>query len=472
MTGMGTDVRRTLPRSAVDGLRGALRGHAVVAGDEEYERARRVWNGSIDRRPAIVVRCAGVADVLASVRFAREHDLLIAVRGGGHNVAGTGTCDGGLVVDLSPMRAVRVDPAARTALAQPGVLWGELNRETQEFGLATPGGLVSTTGIAGFTLGGGLGWLHRPFGLTVDNLRAADVVTAGGRLVRADARTNPELYWALRGGGGNFGIVTMFDYALHPVGPEMVAGLVFYRAEDLVDVARGFRELMAAAPDELTLMLVLRKAPAAPFVPAGLHGLPVMAIAGCYAGPLGAGTRAMAPLRELARPAADVMTVRPYLGFQSMLDASWTEGFGNYWKAEFLADLPDAALDVLASCLGRITSPLSDVKIATFGGAAGRVPADATAFAHRDARFVLNINARWPLSDDPEPHVAWTRELWEAMRPFSSGGTYVNFLSEEGPDRVRAAYGDATYRRLAAVKLSYDPDNVFRFNQNIRPRPD
>jgi FAD/FMN-containing dehydrogenase len=459
----------TMGTMAVAGLADGLRGRVILPEHDEYDTARRVWNGAIDRHPAIIVQCSGVADILASVQFAREHELPMAIRGGGHNVAGAGVCEGGLVLDLSRMKATRVDPSKRVAFAEPGLLWRELDRETQAFGLAAPGGIVSTTGIAGFTLGGGIGWLHRPFGLAADNLVAADVVTADGGLVRADEQTNPELLWGLRGGGGNFGVVTSFEFQLHPVGPMLTAGLVFFRAEDLPAVVRGYREIMAAAPDELTLLLVLRRAPAAPFLPSHVHGQPVVAVVGCYVGSVEAGAQAMAPLRDLAPPIANLMAPRPYVQFQSMLDGSWAEGFGNYWKAEYLAGIPDEALPILADHLERITSPLSDFKFAALGGAAGRVAPDSTAFAHRTAPFVLNINSRWALPGEAEPHEAWTRQLWEAMLPFSAGGTYVNFLGDEGPERVRAAYGDQTYRRLVALKNTYDAGNVFRFNQNIAP---
>jgi len=432
----------------------ALRGHVIQPGDAEYDHARRVWNGSIDRYPAYVVRCASVADVQAAVRFARERDLAIAVRGGGHNVAGTGTCDGGLVIDLSPMKGARVDPGTDHVTAEPGLVWHDLDVETQAYGLAVPGGIVSTTGIAGFTLGGGIGWLHRPYGLTIDNLLAADVVTATGDLVRTTAHEHTDLLWALRGGGGNFGIVTTFEYRAHRVGPELMAGSIAYRADDLVRVVRGYREIMAAAPDELTLFLVFRQ--------------PVVTVLGCYAGPLDEGSRLLAPLRDLAEPIADLLRPRPYVEFQSMLDASWVEGYGNYWKAEYVSAVPDA--DLLAAHLCEITSPLSDFKLVPLGGVAGRVPAEATAFAHRRAPYVLNINARWALPGDAEPHVAWARRLWEAVRPYSAGGVYVNFMGEEGPDRVRAAYGDRHYERLVAVKRVYDPDNAFRLNQNILPK--
>ena len=295
------------------------------------------------------------------------------------------------------------------------------------------------------------------------------MVTADGNLIRASEEENPELLWGLRGGGGNFGIVTAFEYQGHPVGPKLMAGLAFYRADDLVPVIRGYRDLMAAAPDELTLLLVLRRAPAAPFLPAEVHGQHVVAIVGCYAGPLDEGATALAPLATLAPPVANLVQPRAYTQFQSMLDASWTEGFGNYWKAEYVTGIPDPALDVLAEYLHDITSPLSDFKFAALGGAAGRVPQDATAFAHRGAPFVLNINARWPLSEDPQPHVEWTRRLWDAMQPFSAGGAYVNFLGEEGTARVRDAYGEQAYRRLVALKDRYDPDNTLRINQNIPP---
>lgn len=436
---------------------------------DEYEAARRVWNGAIDRHPAMIVQCHTVADVVASVRFARAQNLLIAVRGGGHNIAGSGTCDDGMVIDLSPMKGVRVDPVTRVASAQAGLLWSELDAQTQAHGLAVPGGIVSTTGIAGFTLGGGIGWLHRAFGFTVDNLLAAEVVTADGDVIRASEDSHPDLFWGLRGGGGNFGIVTEFEFRLHPVGPQVLAGLVFFPGDELHRVVRGYREIMAEAPDALTLFLIMRKAPAAPFLPPSVHGQPVVAIAGCYAGPVSDGEAELKQLASLVPPIANLMQPRQFTQFQSMLDGSWAPGFGNYWKAEYLAGIPDAALDVLAEHLRDITSALSDFKLVALGGAAGRIAQDATAFPARHAPFVLNINSRWSLPGDAGAHIAWTQHLWEAMRPFTAGGTYVNFMGEEGHDRVRAAYGEAIYQRLVAVKDTYDPANVFRLNQNVRP---
>lgn len=446
-----------------------LAGDLIRPGSEAYEAARRVWNASIDRYPAGVARCRGVVDVQTAVEFARNNGLLVAVRGGGHNVAGNATCNGGLVIDLSPMKGVWVDSARRRARAQAGLLWGELDRETQGAGLAVTGGLVSTTGVAGFTLGGGIGWLQRKHGLAVDNLRSADVVTADGRLLHVGADSHPDLLWGLKGGGGNFGIVTSFEFDLHPVGPEIVAGLVFHRGEDLPDLVPFFRDYMAEAPDEVMLVLVMRLAPPAPFIPEELHGRPVVALAGCYAGPSEKGESVMAEVKGFGSPVADVMERRTYTQFQSMLDPSWLPGFQNYWKAEYLAGLPDPAVDVMAEGLGGITSPMSDFKIAALGGAVARVGEEDTAYSYRSAPLILNVNARWEDPTDGERHVEWARSLWDAMQPFSAGGVYVNFMGDEGEDRVRAAYGESKYRKLSALKAAYDPDNFFRLNQNIKP---
>jgi FAD/FMN-containing dehydrogenase len=455
--------------AAVERLRGRLAGQVLAPQDAGYDDARRVWNASIDRHPALIARCTGVADVIAAVRFARERNLLVAVRGGGHNVAGNATCDGGMVIDLSPMKGVRVDPLARRVQAQAGLVWRELDRETQAFGLAVTGGLISSTGVAGFTLGGGIGWLQRKYGLAIDSLAAADLVTADGELLHVSPDDHAELFWGLRGGGGNFGIVTSFEFDLHPVGPQVVAGLVFHRGEDLPEVARCFRGFMAQAPDEVTLVLVHRLAPPAPFLPEQVHGTPVVAVAGMHAGPPEQAERDLAELKGFGRPIVDVLQRRPYTQFQTMLDASWQPGFHNYWKAEYLAGLPDPALDVLADGLARITSPLSDFKLATLGGAISRVGEDDTAYSYRGAPLVLNVNARWCQPGAADPHVAWTQDLWQAMRPWSAGGVYVNFLGDEGQDRIRAAYGERKYERLVVLKNRYDPTNFFRLNQNIQP---
>jgi FAD/FMN-containing dehydrogenase len=444
-------------------------GELVGQDHPAYDEARRVWNGSIDRRPALVARCAGGDDAAAAIRFARERDLPVAVRGGGHSVAGNGTCDGGLVVDLSSMKGVRVDPEARTARVQPGLLWRELDAVTQEFGLALTGGLISSTGVAGFTLGGGLGWLHRKYGIAADSLISAELVTAQGDHVRVSAEEEPELLWGLRGGGGNFGVVTEFAFALHPVGRTVTAGMVVRRGEELSEAVAAFRDAMAAAPDELTLGIVARLAPPAPFIPEDLRGRPVVVIAGMHCGSPERAERDLAEIRSFGHPIVDLFEVREYTQFQSMLDAQALPGFRNYWKAEFLSGLPSGAIDVLAEGLADVSSPVSDFKLQWLGGAIAKVAEDETAYGHREAQFVLNVNARWESPDDDEREVAWTRRLWERSAPYSHGGAYVNFMGEEGQERVRAAYGDAKYARLQALKDRYDPDNIFRLNQNVRP---
>jgi FAD/FMN-containing dehydrogenase len=436
--------------------------------DPGYEEARRIWNGAIDRRPACIARCTGAADVIAAVRLARERDLEVAVRSGGHGVAGHAVCDGGLVIDLSPMKGIRVDPAARTARAEAGVLWGELDRETQLFGLATVGGIVTHTGIAGLTLGGGIGWLMRKHGATVDNLLSADVVTADGELVTASEDENPELFWGIRGGGGNFGIVTSFEYRLHPVGPTVLAGPIFHPLESAPEVLRFYREFIADAPDELTTIFHLRAAPPLPFVPQDVHGKPVVIIGACFAGPRGA--EVLRPLKEFGSPIVDLLEPRPYLELQSMFDASVPHGWHYYWKSLELPPLTDGAIDKLAENAAALTSPMSYCIVFQLGGALGRVGEGETAFGQRDAAHNVNINAVWTGGDpEPERHVAWTRDYFAAMRPYARGRVYLNFLADEGPDRVREAYGAATYARLVDLKRAYDPDNLFHLNQNIPP---
>lgn len=450
-------------------LRASVRGEVVTPADPEYASARAVWNGSIDRRPALVLRCRGVADVRTGLRFAREHGLPIALRGGGHNVAGFGTCDDGIVIDLRSMTGARVDPQARTVRAEAGLVWGELDRETQEFGLAVTGGVMTTTGVAGFTLGGGIGWLQRKLGLACDNLRSADVLTADGEHVRASEDHNPELFWALRGGGGNFGVVTSFEFDLHPVGPEVFAGLVAWPAEQAADVLRFHRDFTEGAPDEITTIAICRTAPPAPFLPESIHGRPIVAIAGLYAGAVADGEEAFAPVRSFGTPAGDAMGPKLYTFFNGMFDGSWAPGAQNYWKAEYLTGLPDACIDALASFATKHTSPLSDFKVPALGGAIARVGENDTAYGHRSAPFILNINTRWTDPAESDVHRAHTQSIWESVQPYADGGAYVNFMGEEGDDRVRAAYGEEKYARLQAVKDALDPENVFRMNQNIKP---
>ncbi len=446
-----------------------FRGELIRPGDPQYDAARRVWNGAIDRHPALIARCTGVADVQAAVRFSRERDLPAAVRGGGHNVAGTAVCDAGAVIDLSPMKGLWVDPAARTARAQAGLLWGEFDRETQAFGLATPGGIVTHTGIAGLTLGGGLGWLMRRYGLTADNLLSADVVTADGEFLRASAGEHPDLFWGLRGGGGNFGVVTSFEYRLHPVGPVVLAGLVLHPAARARDVLDFYRDFIASAPDELMTIVVLRMAPPAPFLPASVHGQPVVVIGACYAGPVEEGERAVARLRRFGAPLADVIRPTPYVAHQALLDPTAPHGLGYYWRSEYLPPLGDALIDTLLEHAWRVVTPESYTIMFHLGGAVARQDAERSAFEDRRATHAMVIDAVWSEPARAPACIAWTRDFWEAVRPHATGRIYVNFLGEEGQDRVRAAYGEAKYERLRALKRKYDPTNFFRLNQNITP---
>ena len=459
----------TIDEAAIQELASAFRGELIGPGHGAYDAARRVWNGMIDKRPAVIARCTGVADVVSTVNFARENDLLVAVRGGGHNVAGNAVCDDGIVVDLSQLQGVRVDAASRTARAQPGLTWGLFDRETRAFGLATTGGLVSTTGIAGLTLGGGLGWLARKHGTTCDNLVSADVVTADGDIVTASADENADLFWGLRGGGGNFGVVTSFEYRLHPVGPTVLAGAVFHPGERAPEVLRFFREFVASAPDELTVLAVLLTAPEAPFLPPDAYGKLAVALALCYAGDMDEGGKALQPLRSFGTPLADVVSPMPYTALQGMFDASYPPGVHNYWKSNYLAQLSDAAIDTVVTHALRMPSPLSTLYFEHLGGAIRRVGEDDAAFGHREAAFDFNILAEWTDPVESDANIAWTRDFWTAMQPFSTGGVYVNNLGVEGEDRVRAAYGPAKYERLVALKDKYDPGNLFRLNQNIRP---
>lgn len=453
-------------------LRESVQGGVITSGDDVYDEARRVWNGAIDRRPALVVQCTGTADIIEALRFARSEGLVIAVRGGGHNVAGFGTCDDGLVIDLSPMKGIWVDPTARTARAQGGVLWGELDRETQAFGLATTGGLITTTGIAGFTLGGGIGWLMRRHGLAVDNLLSADVVTADGAAVTASATSDTDLLWALRGGGGNFGVVTSFEFQLHRVGPVVYGGALFHPAERAGELLRFYAEWTRTLPDQLTTMVVFLTAPPEPFIPVELQGTPMVAVACCYSGEHDDAAEAVKPLRSFGSPVADVIGPIPYVALQSMVDASAPRGMHTYWKTAYLDDLSEPSIDELVGRAAELAGlfPLSTVHLHHLEGAVTEDPPGGSAFAHRGHRFVLNLIGAWEDDADADVHRTWVRQSWEAMRPHTTGDPYLNFLADEGSDRVRAAYGPEAYDRLVELKTRYDPDNVFRLNQNISPR--
>jgi FAD/FMN-containing dehydrogenase len=459
----------TLDAAALASFRKSFRGELVLPSDDAHEDARRVWNTAIDKRPALIARCSGAVDVVRAVDFAREHELVLAVRGGGHNVAGLGTCDGGMVIDLSRTRGVSVDLARRTARVQAGATWGDVDHETQAFGLATTGGLVSSTGVAGFTLGGGFGWLMRKYALACDNLLGAEVVTAGGRIARADADDNADLFWGLRGGGGNFGIVTSFEFRLHPVGPLVTAGAIFFPAEVARELLRFYREWVAQVPDELSTVVNLAAAPSATFLPEEVHGRRVVVVSGCHCGSPDKGAQAFRPLKQFATPIADLIGSMPYTEMQRLVDGQWGPGYCNYFKSSWLPRLVDEAIETLLDAHEQAASPETKIQLYHFGGAVARVPPDATAFAHRNAPFLLNIAARWSDPAESDLHIGWARELHEAMRPFATGGVYVNFLGDEGHDRIRAAYGERTYQRLVELKRTYDPTNLFHINQNIPP---
>jgi FAD/FMN-containing dehydrogenase len=451
-----------------------FRGDVMTPDHHEYDDARAVWNGIVDRRPRLIARCSGAADVAAAVRFARDRDLEVAVRGGGHNVAGTAVCDDGIVIDLSTMRAVSVDPVERTALVQGGALWGDVDHETQAHGLATTGGIVSHTGVGGLSLGGGIGWLMRKHGLAVDNLVEAEVVTASGEIIRASADDHPDLFWALRGGGGNFGVITSFRFALHPVGPVVMAGPVFWAAEDTTEVLRFYREFAADAPDELGNVVRLGTIPPIPVVDEGLHFRPAIAVASCYAGPVEDGERAVRALRQCGTPLVDLVGPVPYVDHQSGIDATVLHGWHYYWKATNLAGLSDDVIDTVTEHAYEATSPRSYAAMFHLGGAVARVSKEGTAYPGRDVEHNIVIDAAWLPEDDDTVRAAeidWARRFVAALQP-QGAGVYVNFLdSDDGTSRVRDAYGDDTYRRLAEVKAKYDPDNVFHHNKNIRPGP-
>jgi FAD/FMN-containing dehydrogenase len=422
----------------------------------------------VDRRPAVIARCADERDIVAALKVARERGLPVAVRGGGHNVAGNAMCDGGVVIDLSTQKGIDVDPDQRTARVQPGVLLGELDRATQAFGLATPTGNVSMTGVAGLTLGGGLGWIARKHGPASDNLLSAEVVTAGGDLVRASAEENADLLWGLRGGGGNFGVVSSFEYQLHPVGPEVLAGGVLHSFADAPDVFRFLGVFVADAPDELSVTAsTFRAAPPLP-VPPELYGELVIVLAVCYAGDLTAGERAVRPLRSFGAPLVDLIAPMPYTALQSASDAAYPSGQQNYWKSHYIDDIGDGVIATILEHAPRMSSPLSSFYLQHLGGAISRAGTDSTSFGHRDATFDFAILTVWRDPADSDEHVTWAREFFAAMQPYATG-VYVNNLGTEGADRVRAAYAPQTYERLVALKRTYDPQNVLRLNQNIPP---
>jgi FAD/FMN-containing dehydrogenase len=452
-----------IKEGAVEELTRRLRGQLLRAGEDGYETARKIWNGMIDRRPALIARCAGTADVISSVNLARANDLLVAIRGGGHNIAGNAVCDGGLMIDLSRMKSVRVDPMRRTVRAEPGVTWGEFDHETQAFGLASTGGQISTTGIAGLTLGGGWGWLARKYGLACDNLLSVDVVTADGKVLTASPTENEDLFWGLRGGGGNFGVITSLEYRLHPVGP-VLGGIVAYPFDRAREVLAGYRELMRKAPDELASDAVLMTMP---------DGTAVVGIAVCYCGPVAEGEQLLRPLREFGPPLLDQVGPTAYRLVQTMLDPFYPPGNQEYWKSSFLQELSDEAIETMITYCANRPSPMCHGLLEyQLGGAVGRVDRGSTAFTPRDAQYTFVGLGVCTEPAEAQRCIQWVREFWQAMTPFSTGGVYINYLgreADEGAERIQAAYGPEKYQRLVALKNKYDPANLFRLNQNIKP---
>jgi FAD/FMN-containing dehydrogenase len=454
-------------QSGIDQLREQVRGAVITPDDEGYEQARRVHNAMIDRRPAAVVRCANAGDVVAGVNFAREHQLDLAVRGGEHSVPGFGTCDGGVVIDLSGMRGVRVDPAAGMARAEGGATWGDFNAATHAFGLATTGGIISTTGVGGLTLGGGIGYLARGYGLSCDNLVSADVVTADGRFLVASEKENDDLFWALRGGGGNFGVVTSFQFRVHPV-KDIYGGPMFFELDDAGAVLRFFRDFIADAPEELGAFPAFQIAPPLPFIPEDRHGDPFLAMVACWAGPLDQGEHALQPFHDLAPVVAEHLGPMPYPALNSAFDALVPPGLQHYWKANFVTELTDEAIAAHLDHGPKVPVVNSTVHIYPINGACHRVAPDATAFAYRDANFATVIAGMWPDPTQNEANISWVRDYYDATAPLSEEGGYINFMADDDQDRIKANYR-GNYERLVAIKRKYDPDNLFHLNQNIRP---
>jgi FAD/FMN-containing dehydrogenase len=457
-----------ITKAKIDEFKTQFQGDVVLPGDTGYDEVRQIWNAMIDRRPALIARCTRPEDVVQAVKFARKESLLVSIRGGGHNIAGNAVCDNGLMIDLSAMKGVRVDAKARRATVEPGCTLGDFDAAAQAHGLATPLGINSTTGVAGLTLGGGFGWLSRKYGMTVDNLLSADVVTADGSQVHASARENDDLFWGLRGGGGNFGIVTRFEFQLHPVGPDVLTGLIVFPFEQAKSVLTQFARFTETMPDELTVWVVARKAPPLPFLPEKVHGKEVVVLAIFYPGDPAKGEKLIEPLRGFGTAHGEYIGVQPYTAWQQAFDPLLTKGARNYWKSHNFSRLSDGAIDTVIEYAGKLPSPQCEIFIAVLGGQAARVAPEAMAYSSRDANYVLNVHGRWESAAEDERCIGWAREFFAKSQPFARGGAYINFLTQDESDRVASAYG-ATYKRLVELKKKYDPTNFFRMNQNIKP---
>ena len=459
---------KQLDGAKIDEFKTLFRGEMLLPADAAYDEVREIWNAMIDRTPALIARCASSDDVVPAVKFARQKDLLVSIRGGGHNIAGNAVCDDGLMIDLSLMKNVQVDPKARRATVDPGCILADFDAAAQAYGLATPLGINSTTGVAGLTLGGGFGWLSRKYGMTVDNLLSANVVLADGKQVRASETENSDLFWGLRGGGGNFGIVTSFEFQLHPVGPNILSGLIAFPFDQAKSVITQFARFTETMPDELNVWMVTRKAPPLPFLPADVHGKEIVALALCYAGDPAEGEKLIEPLRGFGTAHGEHVGAQPYVAWQQAFDPLLARGARNYWKSHNFSKLSDGAIDAIVEYAAKLPSPHCEIFVGSIGGQAARVAADAMAYSSRDANYVMNVHGRWESAAEDERCIAWAREFFAKSQPFASGGAYINFLTEDETDRVAFAYGKG-YDRLVELKKKYDPTNFFRMNQNIRP---
>jgi FAD/FMN-containing dehydrogenase len=451
-----------------ESLKNKVKGRVVLPGDRDYDEVRKIWNAMIDRRPGVIVQCTGADDVAQSIGFARENGAEISIRGAGHNIGGNSLCEGGVMIDLSTMKNIRVDTAQKRALADPGLTLADFDKATQEHGLATPLGINSTTGISGLTLGGGFGWLTRKYGMTIDNLISAEVVTADGKKQRASEGENPDLFWAIRGGGGNFGVVTQYEFKLHPVGPQILAGLIVYPFNEAKQVLQKYREFSRTAPLELTIWTVLRKAPPLPFLPAEVHGKEVAVLAVCYAGDVAEGEKLIQPLRGFGKLVGEHIGGMPYAQWQQAFDPLLTPGARNYWKSHNFTEVADGVFDAMIEYAGKLPSNQCEIFIGHLAGAMNDVPATATAYAPRDAKYVMNVHGRWDEPSQDKAGIQWSREFFQAAAPYASAGAYVNFMTADEGDRVAGAYG-VNYERLKQLKRRYDPENIFHLNQNIKP---
>lgn len=452
----------------VESLKGSVKGQVIMPDDPSYDSVRKIWNAMIDRRPAVIVQCAEADDVPHVISFARENGLEISIRGAGHNIAGNSICDDGVMIDFSNMKTVTVNAEQLRAYVEPGVTLGDFDEALQAHGLATPTGINSTTGVAGLTLGGGFGWLTRKYGMTVDNLVSAEMVTAEGRKIRVSEKENADLFWAIRGGGGNFGVITQFEFQLYPLGPEITAGLIVFPLGQAKQVLSRYREFAETAPEELSVWVVLRKAPPLPFLPENVHGKEVVVLAIFYAGDHAEGEKLISPIRGFGEAYGEHLGAMPYAQWQQSFDGLLTPGARNYWKSHNFIELKDPLLDMMIAYAGKLPTPQCEIFIAHIEGASNRVPTDATSYGYRDAKFVLNVHGRWDEKADDETCIAWAREVFKASEPYASAGAYVNFMTEDEGDRVASAYG-SNYDRLKKLKKQYDPENIFHLNQNIKP---